>query len=351
MKKIKVKVLVLGAGVGGLGAGCWLKSLGENDFKIVDKCTEVPKNLHNGVHYLHSIPDLPFEMDFKKVTLTDGVLDAKTTSTRGDVAINYSNYEIRHKPNLMDMLKYSEKVREIQHPSSIMEVGKRPYVFLPKSNTMNEMIENMEHYIGSDKFMMNASLKVLNSDLKWIEVYDGEVEEVVRIYYDKCISTLPLSLVEGEFGFNFKLDANPVHICNAKVDKIVPNWMINLYVPDSDTPMYRGSLLNNLISIESTHLMNDDEVEGALNLLSIFHIDKESVQTYTWETGKVMSISIDDREQLVNEMEKKDFYSIGRFGLWNRKLLVDSTIKQAELVAKYINHKEPWDAIISRLIK
>lgn len=341
MKELKTKTLVLGSGVGGLGAGCWLKYLGVHDFKIVDKCTEVPKNLHNGVHYLHSVPSLPFVMDFKKVTLTDGVL--RTDGVTNQVSIG-------HTPNLIDMLKYSEKVREIQHPSSIMEVGKRDSVFLPKSNTLNEMIEQMEDYIGKDKFFLNAKFKTINLEQKFIEVLDGEIDEVVRIYYDNVISTLPLSTVQKYFGYEFELGANPVHICNSVANKIVPNWMINLYVPNGDTPMYRVSILNNVVSIESTHLMDNNEIKHAIDLLNkMFHVEY-TAQAYTWETGKVMSIATDDREKIVEDMKEKDFYSIGRFGLWNRKLLVDSTINQAEGVVKYITHTKSWDAVKNTLI-
>ena len=59
----------------------------------------------------------------------------------------------------------------------------------------------------------------------------------------------------------------------------------------------------------------------------------EGVERYTWKTGKVISISVDDREKVIENLIKKNIYPIGRFGLWNRKLLVDNTIGQAKMVA------------------
>jgi len=323
--------------------------MGEDDFLIVDKCDAVPKNLHNGVHYLHSIPSLPFDMEFKSVTLTDGVLDAETPVIGTDGKID-GKTEIRHIPNLQDMLKYSEKVREVQHPSSIMEIGKRESVFLPKTNTLNEMIVRMESYIGSKKFMMGYQLHELNVEEKYADVIDAQ-KGIIRIHYKNCISTLSLGLVQEHFGEEYELKANPVYICNAVVDKIVPNWMINLYVPNSNTPMYRASLLNNVVSIESIHEMSREEVDTAFDVLRMFHIDRDSSEVYTWNTGKVMSISIDQREGIITKMAKKNFYSIGRFGLWNRKLLVDSTIGQAESVVKFLLNKESWEDVKSKLSK
>jgi hypothetical protein len=46
-----------------------------------------------------------------------------------------------------------------------------------------------------------------------------------------------------------KLEAVPIYITNYKVEKIVPNWMINLYIPDPNTPVYRASILNGICSV------------------------------------------------------------------------------------------------------
>lgn len=338
--EMSVDTLVMGAGTGGLGAGCWLKDL-HIPFIVVDRCKEVPKNLHNGVHYLHSIPRLPFDMEFKSVTLTDGIIELNG---------NHKPY-VNHNPNLNHMLEYSEKVREVQHPSSIMEVGKKETVFLPKTNTLNEMIENMENYIGEDGFLLNHTLVHIDVVQKFADFEHNETKHPTRVAYKNCISTLPLDLIQPHFGFNLELKSNPVHICNIEVDKIVPNWMINLYVPDPSTPVYRISVLNNLASIESTHLMSDAEIAETIEWLGkLFHLKFETASAYTWQTGKVMSIPKDDRERIVKKMISNNFFSIGRFGLWNRKLLVDSTINQSGEVVSYLKGYTNIEQLTNSLI-
>jgi hypothetical protein len=321
--KNKVKVLVIGAGAAGLGAAAWLREK-QLDFMVVEGASELPLNLHNGVHYLHSIPELPFDTDLKAITLTDGIL---------------VDGEISHTPNLLCSLQYSEKVREIQHPSSIMDVGKESKVYMPKSNSVNATLKQCYEFAGADNFQFGYWLKEIDAS-KRIATFQKD-SETVSVEYEHLISAIPLDkfreMVSSEFLVGLKLEATPVHITNYKVDRIVPNWMINLYIPDPNSPVYRASLLNGVCSVESMRELNEHEIYFTRNVLGMFHISLEEPEKFTWKTGKVTSISIDDRIKLVEELHKLEIYQIGRFGLWNRKLLVDSTIGQAKAVVDYID--------------
>ena len=138
---MKPKYVILGAGAGGLGAGTWLKQRGEN-FVIIEGSSSLPMNLNNGVHYLHSVPILPIELqkDLRKITLTEGVL--------------YSDGNVKYHADFNDVLNYAMKVREIYHPSSIMSVGKRNHAFMPSSNELNYLLKSMADYIG-DNFLFD----------------------------------------------------------------------------------------------------------------------------------------------------------------------------------------------------
>ena len=337
MEMLKTDILIIGVGVGGLAAGSWLTKYEFDNFMVFDKNEEVPKNLHNGVHYLHTEPELPFDFELKEVTLTDGILDRKLNG----------NPVIKDKADLLDMLIYSEKVREIQHPSSIMEIGKRPHVYLPESNNLNDMIEAMEDFIEPHHFMMGWELiKIIPEDKMAIF---SKGEENLGVKYKHCINTSPLDKVLPYFKIKKELEAFPVHITNFKVEKIVPNWMINLYIANKDTPMYRASVLNGICSVESVKPLSAREISSAINFLNVFHIYGDSL-SYTWETGKVKSISTDERSDITEMFKKEEFYSIGRFGLWNRQLLVDSTIWQAKHVVLYLADCTKWDELKKKLV-
>jgi len=326
---------VLGAGAGGLGAACWLKEKGI-EFMCVEGLDSVPANMHNGVHYLHSIPSLPFDAKIKSITLTDGILFEE---------------KIYHEPNLSFSLKYSEKVREIQHPSSIMDIGKHDKVYMPENNSLNKLVEDMYENAGKENFHFGYWFKGL--DLKKKSAAFEKQGELFFVEYEQLISTIPLdrfrASIENEFINNLQLNCNPVYVTNFKVEKIVPNWMINLYIPNSNTPIYRASILNNVCSVESIRELKKGEQYCVREILEMFHLIDEDPEYYTWKTGKVLSISIDDRMKLVEKLKELSIYSIGRFGLWNRKLLVDSTINQAKLVVEHLI--EPNTQIISLLSK
>jgi len=347
--KNKTRVLVIGSGVAGLGAAAWLKE-GGVDFMVVEGASELPLNLHNGVHYLHSIPDLPFNTDLKMITLTDGIL---------------VDGNITHTPNLKYSLQYSEKVREIQHPSSIMDIGKDTYVYMPKSNTVNTVLQDCYKFAGSEHFHFGYWLKSILTERKIAEFEkDGKVHAVKyehiisAVPLDKFINMIPSWTLESNHWLNnLKLEFTPLHITNYKLEKIVPNWMINLYIPDPSSPVYRASMLNGVCSVESMRELNQEEIYFTRRTLGMFHLTDEEPERFIWKTGKVISISIDDRIKLIEELHKLDIYQIGRFGLWNRKLLMDSTISQAKAVVDYIIGQrgvEPiynWDYLKNKLSK
>ena len=316
--KQKVKTLIIGAGAGGLGAAVWLKDK-EADFMVVEFAKELPVNMHNGVHYLHSIPKLPFETDLKSITLTDGVLQ---------------DGNIYHEPSLIHALEYSEKVREIQHPSSIMNIGKDKNVFMPASNSMNDLLIKMYEYAGKDNFEFGWTLTRIDLGKKEAIFNNGIDNECVL--YENLISTIPLDkfrkILSNEFVNSLSLKCVPVYITNYCMEKIVPNWMINLYVPDKYSPVYRASMLNGICSVESVRELKESEMWQVRDILSMFHLVDCAPEKFTWWTGKVISISIDDRNKLDEEMNKMGIYLVGRFARWDRKLLVDSTINQSKEV-------------------
>ena len=321
--KNKVKVLVIGSGAGGLGSAAWLKKF-DLDFMVVDSAKELPLNLSNGVHYLHSIPELPFETDLKEITLTDGILE-------------YGG-KIKHKADLNDALCYSEKVREIQHPSSIMDIGERKTVFMPKSNDVNKILRDCYEYADPENFQFGFTLQSIDVVKKVAVFMRNELE--YRVVYEHIISTVPLDkfskMTELPELAGLKFDATPIYITNYSVKGIVPNWMINLYIPDADTSIYRASILNGICSVESIRELRDYEIKHVRERLRMFHLVDSEPTTFTWKTGKVVSISIDDRIAVVNLFKGFEIYQIGRFGLWNRKLLIDSTIEQAKTVVRHI---------------
>ena len=333
---MKIKYLIIGAGIGGLSAGAFLKERGE-EFVVIEKGSSVPNNLSNGLHYLHDTDfELPFQMSFKKCTLTENIWDTKTN-------------QFTDKAMLPDLFSYSRKVMDnLRHPSSIMDPGKRECAYVPESNDMNELIVKYTEYIGEDNFIFNTTVNQIDLKKKIAVIGNGQND---YIEYEYLITTAPLNLfiqMIGEDSTNF-LKHKPLHITNYKAKNVVPNWLIILYMADQKFPPYRITCFNNIISMESLYEMtHDDEVIVKYIAGDLFDYDLDSVSKYKWETGRIFGLTREQRMKLVTELAKYNVFPVGRFALWNGKLLLNSTIRQSKAVVDGLGMQADYEAIIKK---
>jgi len=315
---MKVKYLILGAGIGGLSAAAELKSRGETDFAVVDKCESLPTNLHNGLHYLHTSDfGTPFPFEFKKCVLTEEIWNTRTN-------------EFKKVANLPEMFEYSKKIMEnLRHPSSIMDPGKRNEVWIPLSNSMNDLLQAYHNYIGEEKFIWNFKVRKISTIIKVIT--DGEQD----IEYEKIISTIPISdlynFCQLESPYEFKQKA--IYINNYIATNVVPNWLIVLYMSDPKFLPYRITSFNNIISMESLiNLTYEDEIVIKYLIGDLFEYNLKAKTSYKWETGRIFGLQKQEREQMIDNFAKMDIYLLGRYAQWDGKLLIHSTIEQAKSI-------------------
>ncbi len=323
---MKIKTLVIGCGIGGLSAGAALKEAGETDFLIVDRTPDVPLNLHNGVHYLHANDfGTPFPFEFKEITSTEEIWDPRKDT-------------FKKQAHIPEMIDYSLKVMNLRHPSSIMDPGSRPWkTYVPLSNNMNDLLVAYRDYIGLEKFKFNMKLVKVNTITKTATF---NIEGInVEIEYENLIETVPLNVFEKLTGTNFgkEFKFQKLYIANYKTTGIVPNWLISMYISDDrEFPPYRITILNNIISMESLKEMSpEDEHIVHYHLKRYFDYELSSKESYAWDTGRIWGLSKPEREEVLKHFESFGIYPIGRYGQWDGKLTMDTTIIQAkELVNK-----------------
>ncbi len=323
----KNKYVIVGAGIGGLAAAAQLKFRGEEDFIVVDKCKDLPRNLANGLHYLHS-KDIgtPFEFKFKSCPITEQIWDTRTNK--------FSN-----QATLPEMFEYSKKVMEnLRHPSSIMDPGKRMEAFVPESNNMNDLLDAYYDYIGMDKFKFSMDLSSVDSESR-ILLFNADSLFEEKICYDYLIESTPLNKFYHLCGDaeKYPLKNKELFITNYKSENIVPNWLIVLYMSDPKFPPYRITSFNNIISMESMKsLTHEDEVIIKYIIGDMFDYKLESKSEYKWETGRIFGINKAQRNEVIEDFSKKNIFPIGRFGLWNGKLTMDTTAWQAKILVDMI---------------
>ena len=329
----KIKFLVLGSGVGGLAIGGDLKSKGEENFLIIDRCDTLPLNLHNGVHYLHSNDfGIPFPFELKKISATEEIWNPRTNIFKMEA-------------NLPEMISYSMKVMGLRHPSSIMDPNNRSWdVYLPISYNMNDLIQSYYQYIGKEHFLFGENLVAIDTKHKIVTFNSTKYEGAIYYEYDYLISTIPLNILHSICGLQTdnEFKHQTVYITNYKTQNIVSNWLIGIYISDAKFPPYRITILNNIISMESIiPLTTIDEHIIKYHLEEYFDYDLQTKDTYEWTTGRIFGISQMEREKIIERFMDKNIFLLGRFGLWNGKLLMDSTIVQAHNIVNYVKSVEP----------
>jgi len=318
---MKTKVLVVGAGIGGLAAGVFLKSRGENDFLIIEKSASLPLNLSNGVHYLHSNDlGLPFEFPLKKIECIEEIW-----YPRQDLFMKSAS--------IPQAIEYAMKVMNTRLPSSIMDPGRRSWeTYLPENNDMNELLRKMYEYIGEEHFLWNKDLFGIGSN-----EHKAIFNDKTSIEYLHLISTAPLDKFSEMLGINLELKSVPIHIVNYETKNIVPHWLISLYIPDKNFLPYRITVLNNIISMESVTEMGEiDEYKMNTRLSRFFDYEIKSGNKYKWHTGRIFGLSSDKRNSIIKTLDNDNIHLLGRFGKWSGKELMDSTIRDAEAIVKKI---------------
>lgn len=316
----RIEFAIIGAGVGGLAAAAELKCLGVESFKIFERGPEVPLNLHNGVHYLHT-PNLntPFKFEVNEIKATEEIWNPRKD-------------EFKTAANLPEMIDYSMKVMGIRHPSSIMDPGGRSWpTYLPMDNDMNSLLRAYVEYIGLDHFQFNKDLRSITKilDFPWTE--DME--------FGKILTTVPLPDTLRQVGrlSSLEFKYRPIYVTNYRAKDIAANWLIGIYIADEQFPVYRITILNGIISCESlAPLSVEDAYIVRYHLKRYFAYDMENAEASTWPTGRIWGITKDERLEVLKDLAIDNVYPFGRFGVWNGKLTMDTTIKQAQMLVRHL---------------
>ena len=231
------------------------------------------------------------------------------------------------------MFEYSRKLMEnLRHPSSIQDPGRRTEVFVPYSNSMDDLLNGFYNYIGADKFVWNNKLNNIDKENKTASFTDGtDITGIVE--YEHLITTIPMPVLYNACDLKcpYELKSKTLYITNYKTTNIVPNWLIALYMSDPKFPPYRITVLNNILSMESlTKLSYENEVIIKYVIGDLFDYELSSKSEYAWETGRIFGIQKLEREEIINSFKSKDIHLLGRYSEWNGKLLIDSTIARAK---------------------
>lgn len=313
-----MKIAIIGAGIAGLIAeGAMLKTFG-NDIAVFDD--KQSKGLSSGHKAVMRLRDTTIKeyvnCDLKKIKVQKGICHEGM---------------IYDRPNLLLNNLYSLKAYGSLGDRSLYSLG------------------------GVDRYLIS---NIRLNNINYIRERVGKVIEGMLILeslseypYDVCISTIPMPALIKMCGMPHMAEFKyrPIYVTRGHLS-INSNVHQTLYFTDIDPSLpYRVTIQGRDIIAES--------MVGATNLYSSMsyfgispsHIDKDSIETYKQDFGKIEPIDDNLRRRILMELTD-DFkiYSLGRFATW-RSLRVDQVIediKKIILLIKvkhkqyYINHGE-----------
>lgn len=122
-----------------------------------------------------------------------------------------------------------------------------------------------------------------------------------------------------------------IHVKRFKVADAAVNQTI--YYPSGDTNVYRASITNDLLIIESRgQPANQFEIEDVLDSFGIYSVETTPIDSHHQKYGKIAPISEAIRRGAIRRMTV-DFglYSLGRFATW-RNILLDDVVNDCEVI-------------------
>jgi len=160
--------------------------------------------------------------------------------------------------------------------------------------------------------------------------------------YDAAISTIPLPALAGACGISVApglFKTNPIYVTTLEVCN--PSSVHQtIYFPERRFWVYRATLQNRTLIIESTADIEENEREEVINAFGLGCCRIKQLSTHTQKNGKMVSVSEDLRRQLIWEItDKFNIFSFGRFGVW-KPLRMDQLPEDLDKIKRMISSKQ-----------
>lgn len=230
--------------------------------------------------------------------------------------------------------------------------------FLYPKNGAQSYIDYLYNKLDKNKVLLNCKVEKLNDDEKFIELDNENI-----IYYDYLINTCPynqfLELFDDKYTKIINdLSYNKVLVFNLGFSKKSLNKEHWIYFPDKSINFYRVGFYNNILNTDKMSLYVEigfsknaeinieDELEKTLENLKKCNIldEKQTLEEYNYIVMDPAYVHINTEEtkcieKINEELNKKNIYSIGRYGKWTYCSMEDCMI-QGEEIYKAINQKK-----------
>ena len=226
--------------------------------------------------------------------------------------------------------------------------------FLYPKNGAGSFIKILHDNLDNEKIILNTEVLSIDKEKHIAKLSNGQ-----EVKYDNIINTTPLNKFLDLFGKDYKdlkekLSYNKVLVFNlgfnkkSKLDK--EHW---LYIPSKDCNYYRIGFYDNIIGTDKLSMyieigyskeaiITKEEIDKQLKL-TLENLKKQEIIDDSFELVDHQTIIMDpayvhiEKEtndkinDLFNELQKYNIYSIGRYGAWTYCSMEDCMIEAKKL--------------------
>ena len=226
--------------------------------------------------------------------------------------------------------------------------------FLYPKNGAGSFIKILHDNLDNEKIILNTEVLSIDKEKHIAKLSNGQ-----EVKYDNIINTTPLNKFLDLFGKDYKdlkekLSYNKVLVFNlgfnkkSKLDK--EHW---LYIPSKDCNYYRIGFYDNIIGTDKLSMyieigyskeaiITKEEIDKQLKL-TLESLKKQEIIDDSFELVDHQTIIMDpayvhiEKEtndkinDLFNELQKYNIYSIGRYGAWTYCSMEDCMIEAKKL--------------------
>lgn len=355
----------------------FINSMDKNDYII--------KNKNTYIYFEDKLIDYPFQMNIHELS-KDKFIDCLYDLFNKQEKEVYTNFldmlygKFGISITEMFLKPYNEKL----YATDLTKLDKDAMGrFFPYAN-ITEIINNMKNHsntsynntfmypkkgaqvivnklcekVDMNKVMLNTSVTSIDLNKKEATLSNGET-----VSYNNLVNTIPFNKflnllnIQEYTSFSNELSYNKVLVFNLGFDKKSTynntDW---IYFPDKNINFYRAGFYDNILSTDKLSMyieigyskesiIDESTINKELSL-TLDNLKKCKIIDDTFKLVKYESIIMDpayvhiDTEhdkkvkQIINELEKDNVYSVGRYGSWTYSSMEDAMLQSKELVEK-----------------
>ncbi len=247
---------------------------------------------------------------------TDNITKLLNIPTKGVTvykSIWYDHWEVQPTPRMLSL--YSKKVTGRIESRSILDISPKKR-FIPPKNLYSILLE-----MNNIKYNTELALDI----------------------HDNCpiVSTMHMPELARELEYDLdsigQFNYKPIYVTKYLLYKC--DSYATIYYPGKETFVYRASLNQNELIIESSYKFQDNELGYILDSFGLHAADvrEQVVNNHKQKYGKISEINNDKRNQFITKLTlDHNIYSLGRFATWRPKVMLDDVIDDVQVIRRLI---------------